>query len=91
MKKFILFIALMLTIAIASAQTFKAPSRSKQSVKSDTTTTYRYEVKDTVYTVYKSPRGAFYIWKRTKNGNIRKIYLPKEVQIQMGRVYTKED
>ena len=91
MKKFILFVALMLTIVIANAQTFKAPSRSKQPVKADTTTTYRYEVKDTVYTVYKSPRGAFYIWKRTKNGNIRKTYLPKEVQIQMGRVYTKED
>lgn len=87
MKKLILFLALMLTIVISNAQTFKAPLRSKQSVKSDTTTTYRYEVKDTVYTVYKSPRGAFYIWKRTKNGNIRKTYLPKEVQIQMGRKY----
>lgn len=90
MKKLILFIALMLTIVISNAQTFKAPSRSKQPVKADTTTTYRYEVKDTVYTVYKSPRGAFYIWKCTRNGNIRKTYLPKEIQIQMGRKY-KED
>lgn len=90
MKKLILFLALMLVITISNAQTFKAPSRSKQSVKADTTTTYLYEVKDTVYTVYKSPRGAFYIWKRTKNGNIRKTYLPKEVQIQMGRKYEED-
>lgn len=87
----ILFIALAMTIVNINAQTFKAPSRSKQSVKADTTTTYRYEVKDTVYTVYKSPRGAFYIWKRTKNGTIRKTYLPKETQIAMGRKYNKED
>ena len=88
MKKVILIFALMLTIVISNAQTFKAPV--KQRVAHDSTTTYHYELKDTTYTVYKSPRGTFYIWKRTKNGNIRKTYLPKEIQIQMGRKY-KED
>ena len=45
---------------------------------------------DKVYKVYKSRNNAFYIWKVSKrSGKLYKNYLPKEIQIKMGRKYTK--
>ena len=81
-----LLITLLMTLATmtASAQAFKAPEKCKV----DTTTTYTYEISKTVYRVYKSKSGAFYIWKTSKKtGKPYKMYLPKEIQIQMGRRY----
>ena len=84
MKK-LLYILLMLLVPLTiNAQVFKA--QEKHSV--DTTTTYTYEISNKAYKVYKSKRGAFYIWKISKNtGKPYKMYLPKEVQIKMGRKY----
>ena len=69
---------------IGNAQAFKAPHKAF----TDTTTTFTYEVDNSVYKVYKSKNGAFYIWKKSKKtGKLYKMYLPKEIQIQMGRRY----
>ncbi len=73
----------MLTSLTTNAQAFKAPEH-----KVDTTTTYTYEISSKVYRVFKSKSGAFYIWKHSsKTGRLYKMYLPKEIQIQMGRKY----
>ena len=78
---FLLFACISLTI---NAQAFKAPHK----VFTDTTTTFTYEIDRSVYKVYKSKSGAFYIWKISKKtGRLYKSYLPKEVQIQMGLKY----
>ena len=93
MKKFILsLLVAMFSITIASADNFKAPTKSSaKTVFTDTTTTHTYEIKEIKYPVYTTKKGAFYIWKISKNtGNKYKYYLPKEIQKQMGRVY-KED
>ena len=79
---FLLFTCISLTI---DAQAFKAPSHK---VFIDTITTFTYEIDNRIYKVYKSKSGAFYIWKTSKKtGRLYKFYLPKEVQIQMGRKY----
>lgn len=61
----------------------------KQSVEyTDSTTTDTYTIKNEKYNIYKSKNGAFYIWKISKKtGKKYKYYLPKEIQIQMGRKY----
>ena len=77
------------SIAVCNAQEFNAPSRHK-AVFTDTTTTYTYRMTYKVYKVYKSRNNAFYIWKVSKrSGKHYKNYLPKEIQIKMGRKYTK--
>lgn len=77
------------SIAVCNAQEFNAPSRHKTAF-TDTTTTYTYRMTDKVYKVYKSRNNAFYIWKVSKrSGKLYKNYLPKEIQIKMGRKYTK--
>ena len=77
------------SIAVCNAQEFNAPNRHK-TVFTDTTTTYTYRTTDKVYKVYKSRNNTFYIWKVSKRSGKRyKNYLPKEIQIKMGRKYTK--
>lgn len=77
------------SIAVCNAQEFNAPSRHKVAF-TDTTTTYTYRMTDKVYKVYKSRNNAFYIWKVSKRSDkLYKNYLPKEIQIKMGRKYTK--
>lgn len=84
MKKLLSILLMLLASLTVNAQAFKAPE--KHSV--DTTTTYTYEISNKVYRVYKSKNGAFYIWKISKKtGKPYKMYLPKEIQIQMGRRY----
>ena len=74
-----------MAVLTANAQTFKAPTTK---VYTDTTTTFIYQMPDKVYKVYKSKSGAFYIWKISKKTRKPyKMYLPKEIQIQMGRRY----
>ena len=85
MKKILSLIFAMVVVLTANAQTFKAPTTK---VYTDTTTTFTYQMPDKVYKVYKSKSGAFYIWKVSKKtGRLYKMYLPKEIQIQMGRRY----
>lgn len=86
-KNYILFVLFACISLTMDAQAFKAPSHKAFT---DTTTTFTYEVSNNVYKVYKSKSGAFYIWRTSKKtGRLYKSYLPKEVQIQMGRKYTK--
>ena len=85
MKKILSLIFAMVIVLTTNAQTFKAPTAK---VYTDTTTTFTYQMPDKVYKVYKSKSGAFYIWKVSKKtGKPYKMYLPKEIQIQMGRRY----
>ena len=80
-----LLIILLMTLATMTASAQAAPEKCKV----DTTTTYTYEISKTVYKVYKSKSGAFYIWKTSKKtGKPYKMYLPKEIQLQMGRRYS---
>lgn len=78
---------------IVSAENFKAPTRNtNKEIFTDTTTTHTYEIKEVKYDVYKTKRGAYYIWKTSKkSGKMYKYYLPKEIQIAMGRKYENED
>lgn len=70
-----------------SAQEFVVPSKTKV-VFTDTTTTFTYKMPERTYKVYKTKNGAFYIWKVSKKtGKEYRYYLPKEIQIQMGRKY----
>lgn len=87
MKKFI-FIAMLALSMSAQAQVFHAP-KSQREVFTDTTTTFKYVTSDNKeYKVFRSKGGAMYIWKLSKkSGKLYKMYLPKEIQIKMGRKY----
>lgn len=87
MKKFI-FIAMLTLSMSAQAQVFQAP-KSQREVFTDTTTTFKYVTSDNKeYKVFRSKGGAMYIWKLSKkSGKLYKMYLPKEIQIKMGRKY----
>lgn len=86
MKKIIILLML-ITISInINAQEFVAPEHAV--IYHDSTTTYTYKCSEQTYKVYKSRKGAFYIWKISKRTNKQyKYYLPKEIQIAMGRKY----
>ena len=79
---------MMFTITL-SAKEYSAPNKSKEkTIYTDTTTNDTYRIKDVVYPVFKSKSGARYIWKKSsKSGKTYKMYLPKNIQIQMGRKY----
>lgn len=85
MKKIIAIAILTLSTMGAMAQTFHAPA-SKRAAFTDTTTTYKYVCNDNkTYNVFKSSKGTFYIWKKSKkSGKAYKMYLPKEIQSKMG-------
>ena len=86
MKKIIVALILMIISVNLYAQEFIAPERT--IAKHDSTTTYTYKCPEKIYDVYKSRKGAFYIWKTSKRTNKQyKYYLPKEIQIAMGRKY----
>lgn len=73
------------------AQEFTAFIRKNSTQFTDTTTTYTYKYPEKIYDVYVSRNGAYYIWKISKKTNkFYKYYLPKEVQIKMGRKYEKK-
>lgn len=87
MKKIFFILIMFMSVINLSAQEFIAPTKSHIQF-TDTTTTYTYKTPDSVYKVYKSKNGAFYIWKKSgKTGKLYKYYLPKDVQKQMGRKY----
>lgn len=88
MKKNIIVTLLFTIVTLGlNAQEFVAPSKAKE-IFTDTTTTFTYKMTDKTYKVYKTKTGAFYIWKTSKKTNKNyKMYLPKEIQIKMGRTY----
>lgn len=88
MKKLFAMLLLVLSISVvASADNFTAPTK-KKSVYTDTTTTHTYEIKNIKHNIFKSKSGAYYIWKTSSKTNKKyKYYLPKEIQIKLGRKY----
>lgn len=90
MKHFILSLFMCIFTLTVNAQNFVAPQRERVAY-TDTTTTYTYEIKGTKYKVFRSKNGAYYIWKKSsKTGKNYKYYLPKEIQIKMGRKYEEK-
>ena len=88
MKKFIIFAILCIISSVCNAEDFVAPKRNNRVAFTDTTTIHTYRIDETKYDVYKSKSGAFYIWKVSKKtGKPYKYYLPKDIQIRMGRQY----
>ena len=60
----ILILLIGLTVSV-NAKNYVAPTR--QSVEfTDSTTTDTYTIKNEKYNVYKTKKGAFYIWKTSK-------------------------
>ncbi len=91
MKK--IFISLLLLVGLTitvGAKDYIAPT--KQSVEfTDSTTTDNYIIDGERYNIYKSSKGAFYFWKVSKRtGKKYKMYLPKEIQQRLGRVYIEK-
>ena len=88
MKKLFTILALFMCIT-ASAQQFEAPAKKAKTAFTDTTTTFTYKTnKGEVCKVYKSSRGSYYYYSaKNKSNTLRKYYVPKEVQIKMGRKY----
>lgn len=88
MRRLTLLLVMVLGLSLqVSAQQFVAPARHSTS-NVDSTTTYTYKMSDNIYKVYKSRTGAYYVWKTSKKTNKKyRMYLPKEIQIKMGRKY----
>lgn len=88
MRRLTLLLVIVLGVSLqVGAQQFVAPTRHSTS-NVDSTTTYTYKMSDNIYKVYKSKTGAYYIWKTSKKTNKKyRMYLPKEIQIKMGRKY----
>lgn len=81
---FILIVVIFVFVLKVGAQQFSAPTKTK----ADSITTYTYKIDTDIYKVYKSSKGAYYIWKKSKKtGKLYKYYIPKEIQIKMGRKY----
>lgn len=86
MKRLLLSVLFVLVTSICYSQNFVAVKAS--SANADSTTTFTYQIDNDKHKVYKSKKGAFYIWKISKKTNKKyKYYLPKEIQIKMGRKY----
>ncbi len=80
----ILIVVIFVFVLKVGAQQFSAPTKTK----ADSITTYTYKIDTDIYKVYKSSKGAYYIWKKSKKtGKLYKYYIPKIIQIQMGRKY----
>lgn len=88
MRRLTLLLVIVLGVSLqVGAQQFVAPTRHSTS-NVDSTTTYTYKMSDNIYKVYKSRTGAYYVWKTSKKTNKKyRMYLPKEIQIKMGRKY----
>ena len=91
MKKITILLVMTFLSLSMVAQNFVATKKSRQAF-TDTTTSYTYQIEETKYPVFKSKNKAFYIWKVSKkSGKTYKYYLPKDVQIKMGRTYKTEE
>lgn len=90
MKKLISILAFIATSLVANAQLFEAPKKAKTEWK-DSTTTFTYKTnKGEVCKVFVSRRGSYYYYSaKNKTNTLRKYYVPKDIQIKMGRKYDK--
>ncbi|MEE3344785.1 MAG: hypothetical protein VZS44_11875 [Bacilli bacterium] len=89
MKKFMILIAFMAINIACNAQMFEAPKKAKTEWK-DSITTFTYKTnKGEVCKVFVSRRGSYYYYTKNKKGELRKYYIPKDIQIKMGRKYDK--
>ena len=89
MKKLVSIIAFIATSLVANAQMFEAPKKTQTEWK-DSTTTFTYKTnKGEVCKVFISRRGSYYYYSKNKKGELRKYYVPKEIQVKMGRKYDK--
>ena len=88
MRKVFLIMLLLVGLSITVGAKDYVPTKRQLVVNTDSTTTDTYTISSIKYPVFKSKSGAFYIWKTSKKtGKKYKYYLPKDIQIQMGRVY----
>lgn len=88
MRKVFLIMLLLVGLSIIVGAKDYVPTKRQSVVNTDSTTTDTYTISSIKYPVFKSKSGAFYIWKTSKKtGKKYKYYLPKDIQIQMGRVY----
>lgn len=88
MRKVFLIMLLLVGLSITVGAKDYVPTKQQSVVNTDSTTTDTYTISSIKYPVFKSKSGAFYIWKTSKKtGKKYKYYLPKDIQIQMGRVY----
>lgn len=90
MRKIITIIAFMAISIACNAQMFETPKKAKTEWK-DSTTTFTYKTnKGEVCKVFVSKRGSYYYYSaKNKTNTLRKYYVPKEIQIKMGRKYDK--
>lgn len=89
MKKLLTIIALFMCIT-ANAQLFEAPAKKAKTAFTDSLTSFTYKTnKGEIVKVFISRRGSYYYYTKNKKGELRKYYIPKEVQIRMGRKYEK--
>ena len=89
MKKIMILIGFMAINIACNAQLFEAPKKAKTEWK-DSTTTFTYKTnKNEVCKVFISKRGSYYYYSKNKKGELRKYYVPKDIQIKMGRKYDK--
>ena len=88
MRKVFLMMLLLVGLSITVGAKDYVPTKRQSVVNTDSTTTDTYTISSIKYPVFKSKSSAFYIWKTSKKtGKKYKYYLPKDIQIQMGRVY----
>jgi hypothetical protein len=89
MKKIMTLIAFIAISIACNAQLFEAPKKAKTEWK-DSTTTFTYKTnKGEIAKVFISRRGSYYYYSKNKKGELHKYYVPKEIQIKMGRKYDK--
>lgn len=88
MKKILLIMLFALFVQGAFAEKFSASKKINSVAFTDSTTTHTYEIDNKEYPIFVSKGGAYYIWKISKKtGNKYKYYLPKEIQVKLGRKY----
>ncbi len=88
MRKVFLIMLLLVGLSITVGAKDYVSTKRQSVINTDSTTTDTYTISSIKYPVFKSKSGAFYIWKTSKKtGKKYKYYLPKDIQIQMGRVY----
>ena len=88
MRKVFLIMLLLVGLSITVGAKDYVPTKRQSVINTDSTTIDTYTISSIKYPVFKSKSGAFYIWKTSKKtGKKYKYYLPKDIQIQMGRVY----
>lgn len=89
MKRIIFIVSLLALTLTSFAQNFNAADYEVRTIKVEEAerTEYTYTIKGVVYPIYKSKKGAFYIVRTSKNGKQYRQYLPKELQIKLGRKY----